>query len=78
MLPLFGYTVFVVLRVSELGLPGPGLLGLSRQHLILMEPRSQVGLGTPGPPRPSPLPTSPRGAERCCPCAPRSCAAPSP
>ncbi|XP_074199790.1 myosin XVB isoform X3 [Camelus bactrianus] len=40
-LPLFGYTVFVVLRVSELGLPGPGLLGLSRQHLILMEPRSQ-------------------------------------
>lgn len=41
-LPLFGYTVYVVLRVSQLALPGPSLLGLNRQHLILMEPSSQV------------------------------------
>ncbi|XP_077019366.1 myosin XVB [Tamandua tetradactyla] len=40
-LPLFGYTVYVVLRVSELALPGPGLLGLNRQHLVLMDPSSQ-------------------------------------
>ncbi|XP_037666136.1 LOW QUALITY PROTEIN: unconventional myosin-XVB-like [Choloepus didactylus] len=40
-LPLFGYTVYVVLRVSELALPGPGLLGLNCQHLILMDPSSQ-------------------------------------
>lgn len=41
-LPLFGYTVYVVLRVSQLALPGPSLLGLNRQHLILVEPSSQV------------------------------------
>uniref|UniRef100_G3T1X6 Myosin XVB n=1 Tax=Loxodonta africana TaxID=9785 RepID=G3T1X6_LOXAF len=40
-LPLFGYTVYVVLRVSQLALPGPGLLGLNRQHLILMDSSSQ-------------------------------------
>lgn len=40
-LPLFGYTVYVVLRVSKLALPGPGLLGLNRQHLVLMDPSSQ-------------------------------------
>uniref|UniRef100_A0A667H310 Myosin XVB n=1 Tax=Lynx canadensis TaxID=61383 RepID=A0A667H310_LYNCA len=40
-LPLFGYTVYVVLRVSQLALPGPSLLGLNRQHLILMDPSSQ-------------------------------------
>ncbi|KAL1779953.1 myosin XVB [Sigmodon hispidus] len=40
-LPLFGYTVYVVLRVSQLVLPGPVLLGLNRQHLVLMEPSSQ-------------------------------------
>lgn len=42
-LPLFGYTVYVVLRVSKLVLPGPLLLGLNRQHLVLMDPSSQVG-----------------------------------
>lgn len=40
-LPLFGYTVYVVLRVSKLVLPGPLLLGLNRQHLVLMDPSSQ-------------------------------------
>uniref|UniRef100_A0A8C2VBZ5 Myosin XVB n=1 Tax=Chinchilla lanigera TaxID=34839 RepID=A0A8C2VBZ5_CHILA len=40
-LPLFGYTVYVVLRVSKLVLPGPALLGLNRQHLVLMDPTSQ-------------------------------------
>uniref|UniRef100_A0A8D2CN25 FERM central domain-containing protein n=1 Tax=Sciurus vulgaris TaxID=55149 RepID=A0A8D2CN25_SCIVU len=40
-LPLFGYTVYVVLRVSKLVLPGPALLGLNRKHLILMDPSSQ-------------------------------------
>lgn len=40
-LPLFGYTVYVVLRVSKLVLPGPVLLGLNRQHLVLMDPSSQ-------------------------------------
>ncbi|KAK2497548.1 hypothetical protein MC885_014513, partial [Smutsia gigantea] len=40
-LPLFGYTVYVVLRVSELALPGPGLLGLNRQQLVIMDPSSQ-------------------------------------
>lgn len=42
-LPLFGYTVYVVLRVSQLALPGPSLLGLNRQHLILLDPFNQVG-----------------------------------
>ncbi|OBS60164.1 hypothetical protein A6R68_08692, partial [Neotoma lepida] len=41
LLPLFGYTVYVVLRVSKLVLPGPVLLGLNRQHLVLMDPSSQ-------------------------------------
>nr|KAF6416535.1 myosin XVB [Molossus molossus] len=41
-LPLFGYTVYVVLRVSSLTLPRPSLLGLNRQHLILMDPSSQT------------------------------------
>lgn len=40
-LPLFGYTVYVVLRVSQLALPGPSLLGLNRQHLILLDPFNQ-------------------------------------
>lgn len=42
-LPLFGYTVYVVLRVSNLVRPGPVLLGLNRQHLVLMDSSSQVG-----------------------------------
>lgn len=41
-LPLFGYTVYVVLRVSDLTMPRPSLLGLNRQHLILMDPSSQT------------------------------------
>ncbi|KAM5309126.1 myosin XVB [Glossophaga mutica] len=41
-LPLFGCTVYVVLRVSQQSLPGPSLLGLNRQHLILMDPSSQT------------------------------------
>ncbi|EHB10770.1 Myosin-XV [Heterocephalus glaber] len=40
-LPLFGYNVYVVLRVSNLVLPGPVFLGLNRQHLVLMDPTSQ-------------------------------------
>uniref|UniRef100_A0A8C9CP06 Uncharacterized protein n=1 Tax=Phocoena sinus TaxID=42100 RepID=A0A8C9CP06_PHOSS len=40
-LPLFGYSVYMVLRVSKPALPGPGLLGLNRQRLILMDPSSQ-------------------------------------
>uniref|UniRef100_A0A2K6S0C8 Myosin XVB n=1 Tax=Saimiri boliviensis boliviensis TaxID=39432 RepID=A0A2K6S0C8_SAIBB len=40
-LPLFGHTVYVVLRVSTQALPGSALLGLNRQHLILMDPSSQ-------------------------------------
>ncbi|XP_037596973.1 myosin XVB [Cebus imitator] len=40
-LPLFGHTVYVVLRVSMQALPGSALLGLNRQHLILMDPGSQ-------------------------------------
>ncbi|KAK7805316.1 hypothetical protein U0070_027155 [Myodes glareolus] len=40
-LPLFGYTVYMVLRVSKLALPGPVLLGLNRHHLVLMDPSSQ-------------------------------------
>nr|XP_034363961.1 myosin XVB [Arvicanthis niloticus] len=40
-LPLFGHTVYVVLRVSKLVLPGPVLLGLNRQHLVIMDPSSQ-------------------------------------
>uniref|UniRef100_A0A8C0JGV6 Myosin XVB n=1 Tax=Canis lupus dingo TaxID=286419 RepID=A0A8C0JGV6_CANLU len=40
-LPLFGYTVYVVLRVSQMALPGPSLLGLNHQHLIVMDPCSQ-------------------------------------
>uniref|UniRef100_A0A8D1P5X7 Myosin XVB n=1 Tax=Sus scrofa TaxID=9823 RepID=A0A8D1P5X7_PIG len=43
-LPLFGYTVYTALRVSRPGLPSPSLLGLNRQHLILIDPSSQVGL----------------------------------
>ncbi|XP_019499778.1 PREDICTED: myosin XVB [Hipposideros armiger] len=41
-LPLFGYTVYMVLRVSQLALPRPSLLGLNRQHLIFMDPSSQT------------------------------------
>uniref|UniRef100_A0A671FA91 Myosin XVB n=1 Tax=Rhinolophus ferrumequinum TaxID=59479 RepID=A0A671FA91_RHIFE len=41
-LPLFGYTVYMVLRVSQMVLPGPSLLGLNRQQLVLMEPSSQT------------------------------------
>ncbi|XP_028608612.1 myosin XVB [Grammomys surdaster] len=40
-LPLFGHTVYVVLKVSKLVLPGPVLLGLNRQHLVIMDPSSQ-------------------------------------
>ncbi|XP_012891930.1 PREDICTED: uncharacterized protein LOC106001376 [Dipodomys ordii] len=40
-LPLFGYTVYVVLRVSKMVFPGPVLLGLNRRHLVLMDPSSQ-------------------------------------
>ncbi|XP_029782945.1 myosin XVB [Suricata suricatta] len=40
-LPLFGYTIYVVVRVSQMALPGPSFLGLNRQHLILMEPSTQ-------------------------------------
>nr|XP_012309121.2 LOW QUALITY PROTEIN: myosin XVB [Aotus nancymaae] len=40
-LPLFGHTVYMVLRVSMQALPGSALLGLNRQHLILMDPSSQ-------------------------------------
>uniref|UniRef100_A0A8D1P1Y0 Myosin XVB n=1 Tax=Sus scrofa TaxID=9823 RepID=A0A8D1P1Y0_PIG len=40
-LPLFGYTVYTALRVSRPGLPSPSLLGLNRQHLILIDPSSQ-------------------------------------
>ncbi|KAK2112053.1 hypothetical protein P7K49_011800 [Saguinus oedipus] len=40
-LPLFGHTVYVVLRVSMQALPGSALLGVNRQHLILMDPSSQ-------------------------------------
>eukprot|EP00069_Balaena_mysticetus_P001496 bmy_15344T0 len=47
-LPLFGYTVYMVLRASKPALPSPSLLGLNRQHLILMDPSSQVGQA-PGP-----------------------------
>lgn len=75
-LPLFGYTVYVVLRVSELALPGPVLLGLNRQQLVIMDPSSQVGRAPasmpPGHPRATPLPPPtrtpplPRGAKLCC------------
>ncbi|CAK6438524.1 unnamed protein product [Pipistrellus nathusii] len=41
-LPLFGYTVYVVLRASDPTLPRPSLLGLNRQHLLLMDPSSQT------------------------------------
>ncbi|XP_006869736.1 PREDICTED: unconventional myosin-XV-like [Chrysochloris asiatica] len=41
-LPLYGYTVYTVLRVSELTLPRPCLLGLNCQDLILMDPNSQI------------------------------------
>lgn len=35
--------MYVVLRVSKLVLSGPVLLGLNRQHLVIMDPSSQVG-----------------------------------
>lgn len=44
-LPLFGHTVYVVQRVSNLALPGPALLGLNRQHLLLLDPGSQKTCG---------------------------------
>ncbi|XP_012588448.1 PREDICTED: unconventional myosin-XV-like [Condylura cristata] len=40
-LPLFGCTVYVVLRASLPGLPRPCLLGLNSQQLILLDPSSQ-------------------------------------
>nr|XP_020858352.1 myosin XVB isoform X1 [Phascolarctos cinereus]XP_020858353.1 myosin XVB isoform X1 [Phascolarctos cinereus]XP_020858354.1 myosin XVB isoform X1 [Phascolarctos cinereus] len=40
-LPLFGYTVYSVLRVSEPIIITPCLLGLNHQHLILVDPTSQ-------------------------------------
>ncbi|XP_022445301.1 myosin XVB isoform X2 [Delphinapterus leucas] len=40
-LPLFGHTVYMVPRASKPALPSPGLLGLNRQHLILVDPSSQ-------------------------------------
>lgn len=45
-LPLFGHTVYVVQRVSNLALPGPALLGLNRQHLLLLDPGSQKTCGS--------------------------------
>ena len=82
-LPLFGYTVYVVLRMSKQTLPGPGLLGLNHQHLILMDPSSQVragmGTGTLGHSSPpTTLGPSPGGAELCVSAAPRHHTAPSP
>ncbi|XP_054544599.1 myosin XVB [Talpa occidentalis] len=40
-LPLFGYTIYTVLRASEPGLPRPCLLGLNRQQLVLLDPSKQ-------------------------------------
>lgn len=86
-LPLFGYTVYVVLRVSKLVLPGPVLLGLNRQHLVLMDPSSQVGSSCscvgwdtprPGHPSHSSLLSPTRGTNFWSICCPRNSAAPSP
>ncbi|XP_072501798.1 myosin XVB isoform X2 [Notamacropus eugenii] len=41
LLPLFGYKVYGVLRVSEPTIVTPCLLGLNHQHLILVDPSSQ-------------------------------------
>lgn len=84
-LPLFGYTVYVVLRASDLTLPRPSLLGLNRQHLILMDPSSQVGWAAApvrawapwAIPLPPPTCTPVRGPSPV-PAVPRHCAAPSP
>lgn len=85
-LPLFGYTIYMVLRVSELALPRPSLLGLNRQHLIVLDPSSQVG-HTPVPmwvwaPLGHSCPTTHTGPSREGPssvsAAPRRRAAPSP
>lgn len=77
-LPLFGYTVYVVLRASDLTLPRPSLLGLNRQHLILMDPSSQVGWA-PAPGRawapghsPPTTHTVPRERVQPCPCCPQT------
>ncbi|XP_044531083.1 myosin XVB [Gracilinanus agilis] len=40
-LPLFGYTVYTVLRLSEPVIATPCLLGLNHQYLILVDPRTQ-------------------------------------
>lgn len=69
-LPLFGYTVYVVLRVSDLTVPRPSLLGLNRQHLILMDPSSQVGRRPPQCAR-APTRPLPRGV-KLCPCRPQT------
>lgn len=87
-LPLFGYTVYVVLRVSKLALPGPGLLGLNRQQLVIMDPSSQVGRAPASMPAWAPLghsspathtdPSPPKGPSSAVFAAPRDCTAPSP
>lgn len=41
-LPLFGHTVYVVLRVSDPSVTGYGLLGINRQQLVLMDYSSQT------------------------------------
>ncbi|XP_074121215.1 myosin XVB isoform X2 [Sminthopsis crassicaudata] len=40
-LPLFGYTVYIVLRVSEPRIATPCLLGLNQHRLVLVNPSSQ-------------------------------------
>ncbi|XP_055994385.1 myosin XVB [Sorex fumeus] len=41
-LPLFGYTAYMLLRVSEPTLPGLGILGINRQRLVVMDRSSQT------------------------------------
>uniref|UniRef100_A0A6I8NVC3 MyTH4 domain-containing protein n=1 Tax=Ornithorhynchus anatinus TaxID=9258 RepID=A0A6I8NVC3_ORNAN len=38
---LFGYNVYLILRLSERSLPAPCLLGFNHHHLILMDPATQ-------------------------------------
>uniref|UniRef100_A0A7N4V5Q2 Myosin XVB n=1 Tax=Sarcophilus harrisii TaxID=9305 RepID=A0A7N4V5Q2_SARHA len=40
-LPLFGYTIYIVLRVSEPRIATPCLLGLNHHRLVLVNPSSQ-------------------------------------
>ncbi|XP_054988266.1 myosin XVB [Sorex araneus] len=41
-LPLFGYTAYTVLRVSDPALPAHGVLGVNRHRLVLMDRGSQT------------------------------------